>query len=60
MSLEIIRSRITVLLIWAKRANIAGRVVNEAVADHFIFALETLSTYTSRAVLHGTVIWSLM
>src|SRR5438034_10314065 len=56
--LEIIRSRVAVLLIWAKRTNIAGRVVDEAVATHFVFALETLSAYTSRAVLHGTVIWS--
>ena len=44
------------LLVRAERANIARRVVNEAMSNHFIFAPEAIATYASRTGFDGAVV----
>jgi hypothetical protein len=41
MSLKIVRSRVFVLLVWTEGTDVAWGVVHEAMAHHFILALET-------------------
>jgi len=47
MSLEIVRPWVFVFSIRAEWTNIARRVVDETVPDHFILPLETLSPFTT-------------
>ena len=58
--LQIIRSRILVFAIRAERTHIARRLMHEAMADHFVFALEALAALGARAALHGAVVRSVL
>lgn len=59
MALQIVGSRIPVFAVaGAERADVAGRFVHETVADHLVFALETLAADAARAIGDGTVVRS--
>jgi hypothetical protein len=45
VSLQIVRSRVLVFSIRTERADVAGGIVDEAMSDHFIFALESFATF---------------
>lgn len=51
VSLQVIGSGILVLLVWAKRADIAGGGMYKTVSDHLVPPLESLTARTSRAIL---------
>jgi len=55
VTLKVVRTGIFVLPIRAEWTNITGRIVNKAMADHFIFSLETLAPLTTRTALNRTV-----
>ena len=57
--LKVIRPGILVLSIRTEGADVAGTIVDQPVPDHLVLALETLSTFTSRTLLHGAEIRSL-
>jgi hypothetical protein len=54
--LEVIRTRVFVLLVVAKRADITWRIVNKPMPYHFIFALKALATLGSGTSFDGTKI----
>lgn len=58
--LEIVGSRIFVLLVGAEGTDITRRVVNEAMTHHFVLTLEALSTGCSRTPLYGTKVWAFL
>lgn len=45
LPLEIVWSRVSVLPLWTERTDIAWAVVDEAVADHFVFAFEAFAAF---------------
>jgi hypothetical protein len=45
-----------VLAIRTVWTHIAGGIVDEAVADHFVFALKALAAFGARAAVDGTVV----
>ncbi len=45
--LKIVWPRILVLPIGTKRTNISGRIMDQAMPDHFVLPLETLSSFAS-------------
>ena len=50
--LQIIRSRIFMLPIWAERTHIARRLMHKTVSDHLILTLKALSALASWAAFH--------
>lgn len=56
MPLQIVRPGILVFAIRAERAHIPRRLVDQAVPDHLILALEALAALASRASLDGAVV----
>jgi len=56
--LEVVWPRVFVFPIWTKGADIARRVVDKPVPDHFIFTLEPLPPFASWAPLYGAVMGS--
>lgn len=57
--LQVIRSRILMLLIRTKRTHIARRPMHKTVADHFIFPFETSATHTVDTPFDRTIVWSI-
>jgi len=49
-----------VLAIGTERTYIAWRIVDQAMAYHFILSLETFAAFTSRTSFHRTVMWSVL
>jgi hypothetical protein len=43
--LEIVRSRISVLALWAEWTNVAWAVVHQTMADHFVLTLEAFAAF---------------
>jgi hypothetical protein len=56
MPLQVIRPRILVLSVGTKRTHIPGARVHEAVADHFVFALEAFAAFGTGAAGDGAVV----
>lgn len=54
--LQIVWSRIFMLAIRAVRTHVAWRVVDEAVPDHFVFALEAPAAFATAAAFDGAVV----
>lgn len=48
------------LTLRAERANVAWRLVHQAVANHLVFALEALAMLRAIALLHRTVVWPVL
>lgn len=48
------------LPVGTERTNVAWRVMDQAVAYHFILSLKPFAAFTSRAIFHGTVMWSVL
>jgi hypothetical protein len=46
--------------IWTKRTDIAGRLMHEAVADHFVLTLEAFPTFRADTAGDGTVVWAIL
>jgi len=44
--------------VWTERANVARRIVNEAVAFHFVLALESFTAFATLATFDGAVVRS--
>lgn len=42
--------------VWTEWANIAGRLVHEAMPYHFVFAFESLTAFASGAALNGAIV----
>ena len=57
--LEVIWSGVAVGAVRAERAHVAGRAVGQAVADHFVFALEALAALGAGAAGYGAVMRSI-
>lgn len=58
LPLQVVRTRIAVLLVKAEGTLVSRRAVDELVADHFVLALEALAALGMDAVLDGTVVGS--
>lgn len=58
MSLQVIRSRVSVLTFWAERADIAWTVVHQAMANHLVLAFESLAAFGARTACDRAVVWS--
>jgi hypothetical protein len=58
--LEIIGSRILVFAIRTKWTDIAGRLMHEAVADHFVLALEAFAAFGADTAGDGAVVWAVL
>lgn len=58
--MEIIRARILVFAIRAKGADVAGGLVHETVADHFVFALEAFAAFAAGAFLDRAVVGAVL
>jgi hypothetical protein len=53
--LQIVWPRILVIPLWAKWAHVAGGFMDEAMPDHLVFALESLSSFTARTSWHRAI-----
>jgi hypothetical protein len=58
--LQIIRARILVFAIRAKRTYIPRRLMNEAVANHLVLALETFATFGAETAYDRAIVWSVL
>lgn len=58
--LKIVWSGILVFSIGTKWADVARRVMDEAMPDHFVLALEPLSTFASWTTLNAAVVWTIL
>lgn len=58
LPLKIVRPRILVLLLGTEGTHVAGGLVDEAMADHLVFALEALAAEASRAARDRAVVGS--
>lgn len=56
--LEVIRSRVFVLSFGAKGADVARRLMHQAMADHFVLSFEAFTSFGPRTCLYRTVVWS--
>jgi hypothetical protein len=54
LPLKIVGAGVFVLLVWTEGTDVAWGVVDEAVAHHFIFALEAFSAKGARTAVYGT------
>ena len=44
----------------AKGADVTRRLVDEPMANHFVFTLKTLTTFGSTAVFDWTIMWPVL
>ena len=58
--LQVIGARVFVFVIGAKGANVAGRLVDEAVPYHLVFAFEAPAAFGSMARLDGAIVRSIL
>lgn len=56
VALQVVGAGVLAVALRAKGADVARRVVHEAVADHFVLALEALAALGAGAALDGAVV----
>lgn len=54
LPLQIVRSRVFVLLVWTEWAYISRRIMDEAVSDHLILPFESFPAGSTRTASYGT------
>lgn len=54
LPLEVVRTRISVLLVRTEGADVARRIVNQTVPNHLVFPFESIATWPSWAAWLGT------